>query len=50
MALRWSLGRADLADRLAAAVETALAGGARTADLGGRHTTTEMADAVLAGL
>jgi 3-isopropylmalate dehydrogenase len=50
MALRWSLGRPDLADRLAGAVERALAGGARTADLGGRHTTTEMADAVLAGL
>jgi 3-isopropylmalate dehydrogenase len=50
MAMRWSLDRPDLADRLAAAVEAALAGGARTADLGGRHTTTEMADAVLAGL
>jgi 3-isopropylmalate dehydrogenase len=50
MALRWSLGRVDLADRLAEAVERALEGGARTADLGGRLSTSEMGDAVLAGL
>jgi 3-isopropylmalate dehydrogenase len=50
MALRWSLGRADLADRLGAAVERALEAGARTADLGGSLTTTAMGDAVLAGL
>jgi 3-isopropylmalate dehydrogenase len=50
MALRWSLARPDLADRLGAAVEQALAGGARTADLGGSLSTIEMADAVLAAL
>ena len=50
MALRWSLGRADLADRLGAAVAAALEAGARTTDLGGDLTTTEMGDAVLAAL
>jgi 3-isopropylmalate dehydrogenase len=50
MALRWSLDRADLADRLYAAVEKALAAGARTPDLGGTHTTAQMGDAVLAQL
>jgi 3-isopropylmalate dehydrogenase len=50
MALRWSLGRADLADRLFAAVGRALDGGARTPDLGGSHTTAQMGDAVLAEL
>jgi len=50
MALRWSLGRADLADRLTAAVDAALAGGARTPDIGGSLGTVAMADAVLAKL
>jgi 3-isopropylmalate dehydrogenase len=50
MALRWSLDRADLADRLFAAVKAALDGGARTGDLGGRMTTREMGDAVIARL
>ncbi|HEY5289891.1 MAG TPA: 3-isopropylmalate dehydrogenase, partial [Caulobacteraceae bacterium] len=50
MALRWSLGAADLADRLQAAVERALTGGARTRDLGGDLTTSQMGDAVLAAL
>jgi 3-isopropylmalate dehydrogenase len=50
MALRWSLDRADLADRLFAAVGRALDAGARTPDIGGRLTTREMADAVLADL
>jgi len=50
MALRWSLERADLADKLFAAVKAALDGGARTRDLGGTLTTVEMGDAVLAGL
>ena len=50
MALRWSLGRTDLADRLFAAVETALNGGARTRDLGGDMSTTAMGDAVIAAL
>ncbi len=50
MALRWSLGRADLADKLFAAVSRALEKGARTPDLGGTMTTVQMADAVLAEL
>ncbi len=50
MALRWSLGRAEAADRLQAAVTTALANGARTRDLGGSLSTGQMGDAVLAAL
>ena len=50
MALRWSLDRADLADKLFAAVGAALEKGARTPDLGGAMTTLQMADAVLAEL
>lgn len=50
MALRWSLDRADAADRLFAAVTRALEKGARTPDVGGRLTTGQMGDAVLAEL
>jgi 3-isopropylmalate dehydrogenase len=50
MALRWSLGEGALADRLFAAVETALNGGARTADLGGSLSTADMGTAILAAL
>jgi 3-isopropylmalate dehydrogenase len=50
MALRWSLGRPELADRLYAAVNRALESGARTADIGGKLTTSEMGDAVIAAL
>ena len=50
MALRWSLGRAQLADRLFAAVNRALADGARTRDIGGQLTTAQMGDAVIAAL
>jgi 3-isopropylmalate dehydrogenase len=50
MALRWSLGRPDLAERLQRAAERTLAGGARTPDIGGRLTTAEMGDAVVANL
>jgi len=50
MALRWSLGRADVADRLGAAVVSALERGARTCDLGGELSTVQMGDAVLAAL
>jgi 3-isopropylmalate dehydrogenase len=50
MALRLSLARPDLADRLNAAVEAALTAGARTPDLGGTLTTPQMTDAVLAAL
>ena len=47
MVMRWSLGRADVADRIFAAVDKALQGGARTADLGGSMSTRQMADAIL---
>jgi 3-isopropylmalate dehydrogenase len=50
MALRWSLGRGDLADRLFSAVGQALDKGARTPDIGGGLTTAQMGDAVLAEL
>lgn len=50
MALRWSLERADLADTINKAVETALIQGARTRDLGGTLSTAEMGDAILAAL
>jgi len=50
MALRWSLGRPAEADRLFAAVEAALAAGARTRDIGGGLSTAEMGDAVVKGL
>ena len=50
MALRWSLDRSDLAGKLFAAVNRALAKGARTPDLGGALTTEQMGDAVLAEL
>ncbi|MES2033837.1 MAG: 3-isopropylmalate dehydrogenase [Pseudomonadota bacterium] len=50
MALRWSLDRGAAADRLKAAVEAALASGARTRDLGGDLTTVQMGDAVLKAL
>jgi 3-isopropylmalate dehydrogenase len=50
MALRWSLGRPDLDERLKAAVISALDTGARTRDLGGTLTTAEMGDAVIAAL
>jgi 3-isopropylmalate dehydrogenase len=50
MALRWSLGRTDLADKLQAAVKAALDDGARTRDIGGSLSTAQMGDAVLKGL
>ncbi|MDB5425165.1 MAG: leuB [Phenylobacterium sp.] len=50
MALRWSLGRPELADRLFKAVGQALEKGARTPDLGGALSTAQMGDAVLAEL
>jgi 3-isopropylmalate dehydrogenase len=50
MMLRYSLGLPAGADRIEAAVAKALAGGARSPDLGGTHTTREMGDAVLAAL
>ncbi|MEO0548840.1 MAG: 3-isopropylmalate dehydrogenase [Pseudomonadota bacterium] len=50
MALRWSLDRADAADRVFSAVGAALEKGARTGDVGGSLSTTEMADAIIAEL
>jgi len=50
MALRWSLGRPDLADRLDSAVRAALDAGARTRDLGGSLGTRQMGDAVLTAI
>jgi len=50
MALRYSLGRPELADKVEAAVEAALDAGARTRDLGGTLGTEAMGDAVLAQL
>ncbi|MCW2367445.1 3-isopropylmalate dehydrogenase [Sphingobium sp. B7D2B] len=50
MMLRFSLDQAQAADRIEAAVAKALAGGARTADLGGTMSTSAMGDAVLAAL
>jgi 3-isopropylmalate dehydrogenase len=50
MALRWSLGKPEVADQLFTAVKTALDKGARTPDLGGAMTTVQMGDAVLAAL
>jgi 3-isopropylmalate dehydrogenase len=50
MMLRYSLDMAAEADRIEAAVARALAGGARTADIGGTTTTSAMGDAVLSSL
>ncbi|MEQ9316070.1 MAG: 3-isopropylmalate dehydrogenase [Henriciella sp.] len=47
MALRWSLARQDAADRVMSAVANALKAGARTRDLGGQMTTTEMTAAII---
>ena len=47
MALRWSLGRAEAADAVFAAVNGALKDGARTRDIGGDLSTAEMTKAVL---
>jgi 3-isopropylmalate dehydrogenase len=50
MALEWSLDRAQAARALEVGVAAALAGGARTRDLGGALGTRDMADAILAEL
>lgn len=50
MMLRHSLGETGAADRIEAAVATALSAGARTADLGGTLSTEAMTEAVLAAL
>jgi 3-isopropylmalate dehydrogenase len=48
--LRHSLGLEDEAARVERAVEAAITGGARTADLGGKLSTRAMADDVLGRL
>ena len=50
MMLRYSLDRAGEADRIEAAVAKALAGGARTGDIGGTLSTRQMGDAVIGAL
>ena len=50
MMLRYSFGLGEQADRIERAVAQALAKGARTADIGGSLSTSEMGDAVLAAL
>ena len=50
MMLRHSLNRADAADRIETAVAATIAGGARTADLGGTMSTDAMTAAVLSAL
>lgn len=50
MALRYSLGRPDLAKHLHDAVGSALQSGVRTPDLGGASSTADMTKAVLAAL
>lgn len=50
MLLRHSLGLAAEADRIEAAVAAAIAGGARTGDLGGTLSTRAMTDAVIGRL
>ncbi|MFT8737048.1 MAG: 3-isopropylmalate dehydrogenase [Zymomonas mobilis] len=50
MMLRYTLKREDDAARIEKAVATALEKGARTADLGGNMSTSEMGNAVLAAL
>ncbi len=50
MMLRYSLFMPDHADRIEAAVQAVLASGARTPDLGGQMSTSDMGDAVIAML
>jgi len=50
MALRWSLGQAEAADALLAAVKKTLDQGAKTKDLGGALSTVQMGDAVISNL
>jgi 3-isopropylmalate dehydrogenase len=50
MMLRYSLDRAEAADRIEEAVAAALAGGARSPDLGGALSTRAMGDHVIAAL
>ncbi|MCW8963092.1 MAG: 3-isopropylmalate dehydrogenase [Gammaproteobacteria bacterium] len=47
MMLRYSLNEGELADKIETSVRQVLADGARTADLGGSMTTSEMGNAVI---
>ncbi len=47
MLLEYSAGEVNCARRIDAAVDAALAGGVATPDLGGRHTTQQVTDAVI---
>lgn len=47
MALRYSLDEIAIADKVSAAVKTALDKGARTKDLGGELSTSQMGDAII---
>jgi 3-isopropylmalate dehydrogenase len=48
MAMRYSLDRPDLADRIEAAVSSALNDGIRSGDIGGKATTPQMGAAIIA--
>jgi isocitrate/isopropylmalate dehydrogenase len=48
MMLEWSFGQTTEARTIERAVTRALNGGAATRDLGGTHSTTQVADAVIA--
>jgi len=50
MALRWSLGRSDLADAIFGAVTAALEQGVHTPDLGGTASTGDVGTAIIAQL
>jgi 3-isopropylmalate dehydrogenase len=50
MMLRYSLDQAEAAVRIETAVASALANGARSPDLGGRMTTSEVGDSVISAL
>jgi 3-isopropylmalate dehydrogenase len=47
MAMRWSLGRPEAAERIWRAVDRALEDGYRTRDIGGSHSTVDMGTAIL---
>jgi len=50
MMLRWSLDMADEADAVERAVETTIAAGVGTPDIGGRATTDEVGEAIVAAI
>nr|MBA2754413.1 3-isopropylmalate dehydrogenase [Chloroflexia bacterium] len=50
MMLRWSLGLPDAADAVERAVETTIAAGVGTPDIGGRATTDVVGEAIVAAV